>query len=66
MSPPALTLGSSNYEDEIGSRIVNEPTLTMFRNGVRVLETLVLYRKRASTKGAYLNMVVQGAFDKAV
>jgi len=29
-------------------------------------ETLVLYRKRASTKEAYQDTVVQRAFDKAV
>ncbi len=29
-------------------------------------ETLVLYRKRASPEGAYLNTAVQRAFDKAV
>jgi hypothetical protein len=29
-------------------------------------ETLVLYRKRASTKEVYLNTVVRRAFDKAV
>jgi len=32
----------------------------------RGLETLVLYRKRASAKEAYQNTVVQRAFDKAV
>ena len=37
-SAPALVLGSSSYEDEIGPRTVNHPTLTLFRNGVWVLE----------------------------
>lgn len=64
----AIVPGSRNSETMMRERI---PGLGMKNalptsNHANSPETLVLYRKRASTKEAYLNTVVRRAFDKAV